>query len=377
MTERHALIAANRVPGIGAARVRALMQAFGSLAAVRECAIDDIVQYGKGLSPQQASQLLEALHSDFAEREEAQATKSSTKIFTWADEGYPERLRDAPGQLPPLAIYCVGDAALLRQTQVAVVGSRRASVYGTEQAQRFALRLAQAGIHVTSGLAEGIDSAAHEGALLAGKDAPGKTIACIGAALDQVYPSSRIPLARDIVRGGGCVISEYPFGRHADAQTFPQRNRLIASLAKATLVIETPLRGGTLITVDYAHAYNRQVYVLPGRADQPSFAGNHRLLREDGGRLVTSAEQILEDFGELELREGRVSETDVGEVLPLGLSDDEAALYTALGADELTLDELAQRTGMDMPTVMSTAIALQMRKQLRTLPGGRVKRVTR
>ncbi len=374
MTDRHALIAINRVAGFGAARARMLEDAFGSFAEVRNASASAVLQACKGISPQQAAQLVEVLHSDFAEREEERAAKASTTILTWVDEGYPESLRNASAQLPPPALYCVGDMALLRQTSVAIIGSRRASVYGAEQAQRFALRLAQAGIHVVSGLAEGIDSAAHEGAVMA-KGSRGKTIACIGAALDQVYPASRVPLAREIVRSGGLVVSEYPFGRHADAQTFPQRNRLIASLAKATLVIESPLRSGTLITVDYAHAYHRQVYVLPGRADQPSFAGNHKLLREDGGRLVTAPEQILDDFGELELREGySLAERPA---VPLGLSPEEEQLYMALGAEELSLDELAQRTGMDMPTVMSTAIALQMRKRLAALPGGRVKRVER
>lgn len=375
MTERHALIAANRVPGIGAARVRAVIGALGSLAAARDVSPEDLAAACPGLGPQRAAALAETLRSDFAEREEERAAKQSVRIVTWEDPEYPESLRACDAQTPPLALYCVGDAALLRQTQVALIGTRRASVYGMEQAKRFALRLAQAGIHVTSGLAEGIDSAAHEGALLAGREASGRTVACVGAALDELYPSSRKPLARQIVRGGGLVVSEYPFGRHADAQTFPQRNRIVASLAKAVMVVESPSRSGTLITVDYAMAYGRQIYVLPGRADTPSFTGNHRLLREDAGRLVTAAEQIIDDFGELDLREGRP--VQAAPEIPPGLDPTETQLYTALGRDECTLDELAGRTGLPMPTVMATVIALQMRRRLRALPGGRVARADR
>ncbi len=366
---RHALIALNRVPRIGAAKARSLERAFGSFAAAAEAGPEEIARRCKELGPALAAEAAAALADPSpALREEAAAAQCAVRILTWADEAYPERLRASPS--PPLCLYCAGDVALLGQTQVAIVGTRRASVYGAEQARRFALRLASAGIHVLSGLAEGIDSAAHEGALLAGRDAPGRTVAVIGAALDCVYPASRKPLARDIVRAGGLVVSEYPFGRHADAKTFPQRNRIVAALCKGILVAESPARSGTLITVGFARNLGRAVYALPGRADWPGFAGNHTLLRAGEARLVTSPEHILEDFGGLELV-GAEPETPG---VPVGLTSEERKLWEAAGTEGASLDDLCARTGLPLPQVLDLTMGLQMRRKLRPLPGGLLRR---
>lgn len=362
---RHALIALNRVPRIGAAKARSLERAFGSFADAAEAGAGEIARRCKELGPALATEVAAALaEPSAAYGEESAAEARAVRILTWADDAYPERLRAAPS--PPLCLYCAGDIALLSQTQVAIIGTRRASIYGTEQAQRFALRLASAGIHVLSGLAEGIDSAAHEGALMAGKAAPGRTVAVIGAALDCVYPASRKPLARDIVRAGGLVVSEYPFGRHADAKTFPQRNRIVAALSKGVFVAESPARSGTLITVDFARELGRAIYALPGRADWPGFAGNHALLRAGDARLVISPEQILEDFDSLELV-GAEPENVGG---PVGLTAEERKLWEAAGTEGASLDDLCARTGLPLPQVLDLTMGLQMRRKLRPLPGG-------
>ncbi len=346
-------------------------RAFGSLSEAAKQDPATLALACKDIGPALASEVIVALNSDWARREEAQAQSCHTTILTWDDEAYPEALRKI--DTPPLCLYCIGNLALLRQPQVAIIGTRRASVYGTEQAQRFALRLAEAGIHVLSGLAEGIDSAAHQGALLAGEHAPGKTIAVVGAALDCLYPASRKPLAREIVHAGGLVISEYPFGRHADRKTFPQRNRIVAALAKSLLVIESPYNSGTLITVNYAKEIGRTIFALPGRCDWPSFAGSHNLLRSSEARLVTSPEHILETFSELDLCEGR-PEAPQKEQAPVGLNPEELKVYQAVDNDGVSLDQLCERTGLPMPTVMSITVALQMRRKLRQLPGGRVRK---
>ncbi len=371
---RSVLIALNRVPRVGATKVRSLERAFGALTEVVHHSAEEIAVRCKDIGPELAREIVEVLHSDFAQEEEARAASCNVTILTWEDEAYPESLRRLDS--PPLCLYCAGNLALLRQAQVAMIGTRRASIYGSEQAQRFALQLAQAGMHVLSGLAEGIDSAAHEGALLAGKEAPGKTIAIIGAALDCVYPATRKPLAREIVRAGGLVVSEYPFGRHADRKTFPQRNRLVAALAKAVFVVESPQKSGTLITVDFAHALNCPVYALPGRCDWSSFAGNHDLLREGKAKLVTSPIHLLEPFDTFRLEESALETRNVEEV-PLGLSGDELTLYQAVPPEGASLDELCERTGLPMGSVMSISIGLQMRRKLRSLPGGRVSRVAK
>ena len=370
LSERAALIALNRVPRVGAAKVRSLERAFGALEAAAEASPEQIAESCKDIGPHLAEEIAAALRSDFAAREEERADRANVRLLTWLDAAYPDTLRDLASA--PLCLYCAGDPGLLRRTQVAIVGTRAASVYGTEQAKRFAHRLAQAGIHVTSGLAEGIDTAAHEGALLAASEGSGRTLAAVGTALDCLYPAGRKPLARDIARSGGLVLSEYPFGRHGDAKTFPQRNRLIAALSRATLVVETAARGGTLITADFAQDFGRALYALPGRADWPNFAGNHRLIREGAARLVTSPEHILEDFGELDLRDPLA----LGEApaAPLGLSDDERRVWEAVGTDDCTLDQLADRTGLPLPALTATVIALQMHRKLRPLPGGLLRR---
>lgn len=370
ISERAALIALNRVPRVGAAKVRSLERAFGALEAAAEASPEQIAELCKDIGPHLAEEIAAALRSDFAAREEERADRANVRLLTWLDAAYPDTLRDLASA--PLCLYCAGDPGLLRRTQVAIVGTRAASVYGTEQAKRFAHRLAQAGIHVTSGLAEGIDTAAHEGALLAASEGSGRTLAAVGTALDCLYPVGRKPLARDIARSGGLVLSEYPFGRHGDAKTFPQRNRLIAALSRATLVVETAARGGTLITADFAQDFGRALYALPGRADWPNFAGNHRLIREGAARLVTSPEHILEDFGELDLRDPLA----LGEApaAPLGLSDDERRVWEAVGTDDCTLDQLADRTGLPLPALTATVIALQMHRKLRPLPGGLLRR---
>ena len=369
---RAALIAINRLPRVGAAKVRSLERAFGSLLALPEHTAAEIATRCKDLSEPMAMEVLQALSSNWAAEEEARAKATNVRILTWLDEAYPDSLRALPSA--PLCLYCVGDVALLRQAQVAIIGTRAASLYGKEQAHRFAVRLASAGIHVTSGLAEGIDATAHEGALAAGAGAPGKTIAVLGAALDCVYPASQKPLAVRIVRSGGLVMSEYPFGRHADAKTFPQRNRIVAAMSKGTLVIETATKGGTLITANYALEFGRTLYALPGRVDAHSFAGNLRLIRNGDARLVTCPEDILDEFGALDLREGRPAATPAEPEIPAGLSPDEERLYRALSSDELTADELAAKTGLSSVAVMVALVGLRFKRRVQDRPGGRVRR---
>jgi len=371
--DRPYLIALNRVPRVGAAKVASIKRAFGSLAGAVGATAEELALACKDLGAPTAQAVFEALHADFVEREEAFAREHGVVILTPEDARWPKAFRALV--TPPLCLYCAGNLDLLNAPAVAMIGTRRASVYGSEQARRFALRLAEAGVQVVSGLAEGIDSASHEGALTASPEAEGKTVAFIGAALDCVYPSSRKPLAREIVRRSGLVVSEYAFGRHADKKTFPQRNRLVAGLAERVMVVETPVRGGTMITVDFAKRMGKPIYALPGRVDWQGFAGNHELLRKGEAKLVTSPEEILDDLDDLAPDVTRASAPVAPSVA--GLSPEEQKLYNAVGEEEVTLDVLAQRTGLPMPQVMALAIGLQMRRRLRSLPGGRITRATR
>lgn len=366
-TERSAFIALNSVPRIGAMKVRALKRAFGSLEEVRNHSAETIAHTCKEIGLPLSQALWEALHSNIAEAEERRAKESNVQILTWHDEAYPEKLRALESAL--LCLYCTGDVSLLKKDQVAIVGTRRASVYGAEQAKRFAFALAQAGLQITSGLAEGIDTAAHEGALAAEGAHAGKTIAVLGTGLDCVYPASRVPLARDIVRKGGLVVSEFPFGRHGDTRTFPQRNRIIAALSDGVLCVETPARGGTLITTDNALDFGRPVYAIPGRVDWPSFTGNHVLIRNGDARLVLSPNDILETF------ECLIPEETTAAADPLfGLSENDRIVYQAVTPEGSSLDDLCHATGLPMPAVMASTVSLQMRRKLLPRPGGLVVR---
>lgn len=371
MENRSLLIAVNRVVGAGIMKVRSLERAFGSLAEAAAAPVDEVALRCKDIGPKLAGEMVAAMNSSFADEELQRAAGCHVKIITLDDPEYPERLKRTP--LPPLCLYCAGNISLLSQPQIAVVGTRRAAVYGMEQARRFSYRFAEAGLHVLSGLAEGIDSAAHEGAI-ATKGSPGKTIAAIGAALDCVYPASRKPLARDIVRTGGLVMSEYPFGRHADRKTFPQRNRIVAGLAQAVLVAETASSGGTLLTVSMAEELNRPIYAIPGRLDWPNFAGNHNLLREKRAEIALSPDDILDKLQLSVAPALTLSEAQPASA-PIGLSPDELKIYEAATPDGVSLDTICAKTGFPMPKVMSLAISLQMHRKLRPLPGGLLRRV--
>ena len=369
--DRCFLIALNRVPNVGMAKVRSLLRAYGSLAAAAAVSPEDIAADCKDIGPVLAQAIVSAFRNGMAEAELARARAGHFRLLTPDEPEWPQALQEL--ESPPLCLYCLGDVSLLRQPAVAIIGTRRASVYGMEQARKFAQRLASADVQVLSGLAEGVDSAAHEGALLAPASAAGKTIAVIGAALDRVYPDSRKPLAQEIVARGGLLVSEYAFGRHADKQTFPQRNRIVAALSRQVLVAETAERGGTMITVGFARRLGRAIYAFPGRLDWPSFAGNHALIASGAARLALSPEQMLDALDGLF---SKIAPNTPGEsVLPAGLSEDEAQIYEAVGTEGVSLDELCRKTGLPMPQVMTLTIGLQMRRRLRPLPGGLVRRV--
>lgn len=276
----------NALPGVGPVTARRLAEAFGgdlgrALRATRE----ELLAV-PGVGPATAD-ILRGADFDCA-GERARAARLGFRILSEGDPGWPEAL----GHLwdPPLAIYTEGPAVPDTRA-VAVIGTRRCTPYGQARAREIAAGLARAGWWVVSGLAEGIDLAAHEGALEAG----GRTAAVLGHGLDRTHPSSALRLRRRMV-AEGCVIAEFPLGRPPDTRTFPQRNRLVAALCQAVVVVESDLAGGSQITARFASELGRTVCAVPGRADSPASRGCHALIR-DGATLVTGADQILEELG--------------------------------------------------------------------------------
>ena len=292
-------------------------------------------------------------------------------LLTCDGADFPALLEDSPS--PPAALFVVGDANLAWQPQVAIVGSRHASQGGRAHAAGFARALAQAGFTITSGLAEGIDGAAHAAAL----DAGGRTLAVLGTGPDRVYPETHAELALRIAEGGA-LVSEFPPGTPAHPAHFPRRNRIIAALALGTLVVEASLRSGSLITARNAAEAGREVFALPGSIHNPLARGCHQLIR-NGARLVETSEELVDELAPVarhlgaRLRERLaqpVAAAPCAAVATRSADPAQARLQSALGHDPVGVDELAERTGFDVARVSSLLLMLELEGSVVAAGGG-------
>jgi DNA processing protein len=309
------------------------------------------------------------------------------RLLRCTDADFPPQLENIPQ--PPAVLFTVGDPSLLLYPQVAIVGARGASASGLAHARAFARALAQAGFAITSGLADGIDGAAHTAAL----DVGAATLAVVGTGPDRVYPRKHHALARRVAEHG-VLVSEFPPGTAARADHFPRRNRIIAGLALGTLVIEAGLRSGSLITARLAGEQGREVFALPGSIHNPLAHGCHRLIR-DGARLVESAAEIIETLapaarmlgGELAARLRSGLDIEVArQPSDDGVVDEscdfdgqrESTQYQILrelGHEPTTLDELVRRTGQSTAVLSSTLLMLELDARIESLPGNRYQRL--
>ncbi len=373
MTEREALIALNRVSGLGAITVKRMTERFGSLAAVFDVSESDLLSV-PGIGAERAHQFYVEFKRVHFDDELEKAAKKGVQLVTWVDEGYPALLKQIAD--PSLVLYVAGSVEALDASAVAVIGTRRPTVYGRETARRFGFQLAGAGYVVVSGLASGIDTEAHTGAV----QAKGRTVAVLGGALDCLFPKENAGLAREIVAHGGAVISEYPFGRQPDRQTFPMRNRIVSGLSKGVLVVEAPGTSGTLITVNQALDQNRVVMAIPGRIDSPASQGCHKLLRE-GARLVTTLDDVIEEIHDLmagmqrQADKAKRANADVSAVRPeCVLTAEERSVLAQVESEGTPVDVLVRGSGLDAGQVNALLVGLQIKRQIRLLPGGRVAR---
>lgn len=356
-----------RAPGVGPARIRDILAHFPDL--------QDFLSAGP--KAQKASGLLKADALDFlAQTDDAILTddfawldREDARLFTLADSDYPALLRQIAD--PPPVLYVLGNPTALAVPQVAIVGSRNPSRAGREMAEQFAAGLSQVGFAITSGLAAGIDGAAHEGALRAA----GRTVAVLGTGVDRVYPANHRELARRIVAEGGALVSEFPLGTGPSPSHFPRRNRILSGLALGTLVVEAALRSGSLITARQALEQGREVFAIPGSIHNPLARGCHRLIR-DGAKLVESVDDVLEDLeglvGYLRAQLEAVESEDATRGSPLLSTDpEEASMLDALGTDPASIDQLVERTGLTADRVSSMLLALELQGRVQVLPGGR------
>lgn len=287
--------------------------------------------------------------------------------ITLHDPRYPILLKNIPD--PPGILFVHGDPDLLSQWQIALVGSRNPTASGRDTAFDFARFLAEGGLTITSGLALGIDAAAHKGALAV----QGKTVAVLGTGLDRVYPAKHREMAHEIA-STGALVSEFPLGTAPRAENFPRRNRIISGLSLGTLVVEAALRSGSLITARMAMEQGREVFAIPGSIHNPLVKGCHRLIRE-GAKLVETANDIVEELGALAGVETTTTRSSPLTDNKLEIDGDYQLLFEVLGYDPIEIDVLIERCGLTAEAVSSMLLLLELQGQVESLPGGRYVRV--
>lgn len=355
------LLCLTMVPGVGPHTSRSLLERFGAAAKVLDASVASLKDV-PGVGPKLAEKIAKARRNHDADGELELCRRGNVRILPRGDASYPPSLGDIPD--PPVLLYMDGTYEARDQLAIALVGSRRCTPYGMRVAERLASALARVGLTVISGLARGIDAAAHRGALKVG----GRTIGVMANGLSQVYPPEHEELARQVA-ASGAVLSEMPMGQGPLAGLFPQRNRIISGLCLGVVVVEATPRSGSLSTAHHAMEQNREVFAVPGPVDSLSSQGCHRLIR-DGARLVETVDDILEELGPL-VREVRPS-TEEGPVrhpAELSLSDQERSILGRLDDRPAGIDELIGRTGLVSSQVLATLSVLEMRRLVRRLPG--------
>ncbi len=356
LTERQAFLVLNALPNIGPITLNRLLEELGGDPREVFTVGTRRLEAVKGVGPAISSTIAAwREHFDLA-REEARMAQADTAFITTRDAAYPKLLKEITD--PPIGLYRKGSYEFGAPC-IAIVGSRRTTLYGQATAKKLGTELGRLGFCVVSGLARGIDTAAHEGALSVG----GKTAAVLGCGIDIIYPPENLALYRKI-EAEGAILSEFPFGRRADRQSFPMRNRVVAGMCEATVVVETDVNGGAMITARFAGEQGRLIYAVPGRIDQPTSAGCHQLIR-DGATLLTSVDDILNELNYLDGLRPQPIPDKPGESGPRAgsLTADEAKVFECFnGGAMLTPDALATQTGLPADRLSATLMLLELKR---------------
>lgn len=347
MTARKYWLGFSLVPEIGPKRMNLLLQAFGSVRSAWEA--DEAQLRAAGFDGQPLLNLLRARQRLNLDAELAKVERAGARLVVIDDDDYPPLLKPLAGA--PFVIYVRGELTAQDQLALAIVGTRKATVYGRDAAHHFAKELARQGVTIVSGLAHGIDSVAHRAALEAG----GRTIAVLGCGIDQVYPRDHADLARQIA-DCGALVSEFPIGTRPEPRHFPRRNRIISGLSLGVLVVEAPESSGAMITASTAAEQGRDVFAVPGNIFSPSSGGPNRLI-QDGAKLVMTLEDIL---GEINVTYRNVEISAKAEQIAPA-DGNEAALLQYLGADPIHIDDLVRLSGLPAATVSSTLTILELK----------------
>lgn len=355
-SEPEAWLSLDLISGLGAGGIRRLLSSFGSPAAALQqsaAALAPILGpklaavVTVGPSPERLSAALAWLEND------------RNHLLTLADDDYPQRLLETPD--PPALLYMKGERALLKQADragFAVVGSRNATPGGLQNAEVFSRSLSEAGLTIVSGMALGIDAAAHRGGLAGA----GSTIAVVGTGLDLVYPAKNKALAHEIAERG-LVVSEFALGTPALAQNFPRRNRIISGLARGVLVVEAAIASGSLITARQAGEQGREVFAIPGSIHSPFSKGCHQLIKQ-GAKLVEDAADILQELQMMSVPHTAAASDDAGD-----------PVLDAMGFDPVSIDTMLERLGLPADQVMAKMTELELSGVIASLPGGKYQRL--
>ncbi len=366
MEAKEALIALNMIEHVGPVRVRHLLDHFGTAPAILVATREQLGRV-QGIGDETANAIAGWETDVDLTAELRRIREFGCHVLTQEDNAYPSSLREIYD--PPTVLYVRGEIQSVDHRGVAIVGSRLTTPYGMDCGRKFAMQLAFAGVTVVSGGARGIDTAAHQGALKAG----GRTIAVLGTGINIVFPHENAALFEQIA-ACGAVVTQFPFNRPPDKQSFPIRNRIVAGMTLGTLVVEANLTSGALITANMAVDCGRQVFAVPGRVDSPRSKGCHELIKK-GAKLCETVEDILSEFEYLfPPRNARQIQNEGAFVTPL-LNELEQKIFDELGQEEMGMEEIILKTGLTTGTVASTLLNLEIKRLIRQVPGKRFLRL--
>src|SRR5438874_6702061 len=359
MNPTEACIVLNMLPTVGPVRLRKLLEIFKEPQQILAAKRGELRKV-EGIGNEVAEQISTWESTVDLAAELGRVRQLGAAVITQGSPSYPKSLREI--HAPPIVLYVWGELKDRDHHAIGIIGARRTTHYGVESAKKLAYQLAYAGLTITSGLARGIDTAAHQGALAA----KGRTIAVIGAGLAKLYPPENAALAEKIRSGNGAVVSEFSMEIDPDRQTFPMRNRIISGWSHGILVVEAGLNSGALITAAQALEQGRSVYAVPGHINAPSAMGSNRLIQQ-GAKLVMEANDILDDL-QILLPEAKPLPEAAVRPLPL-LSGEERRIYDAIDAVETSIDDIAAKTELPSAAVSSTLLRLELKRLVKQLPG--------
>ncbi|MBL4744422.1 MAG: DNA-protecting protein DprA [Cycloclasticus sp.] len=349
-----------RVKGVGARTYLSLLETFNTPQGVFSSTLDNLKK--AGLSAAVAGQIKNFDHDEVA-KDLKWLERSDCHLMCWKDDDYPLLLREIPD--PPPILFIRGDRSLLGSLQIAIVGTRSPSPMGLKTSKAFAKSFVRFGLTVTSGLALGIDQAAHHGAL----DGNGATIAVAATGLDRVYPARHKSLAEEIIKTGA-IVSEFPIGTQPKPGYFPRRNRIISGLSLGVLVVEAAIKSGTLVTAKHAMEQGREVFAIPGSIHSPLSKGCHHLIRQ-GAKLIETADDVLEDLGNLSLvaiNDGQTNERVESPEPSVGA--EYAVLLEKIAYDPTSVDNLISETEFTAEEISSMLLVLELQGLVSSAPGG-------